>query len=52
MPTPLYKDGYPSDGNRNYEGLCAFSVNYRYTGRECSTTKPASYFTPANSPFL
>ncbi|KAH8601096.1 glycosyl hydrolase family 71-domain-containing protein [Bisporella sp. PMI_857] len=52
MPTPLFKNGYPTDGNRNFDGLCGFAVNYGYKGTECSTTKPASPFTPTKSPFL
>ncbi|KAK4215931.1 family 71 glycoside hydrolase [Rhypophila decipiens] len=52
MPTPVYKDGYPTDGNVILSGLCGFSVNYGYTGSDCSTTKPASTYVPKNSPFF
>ncbi|KAF5011316.1 hypothetical protein FDECE_2566 [Fusarium decemcellulare] len=52
MPTALQKDGYPADGNRILEGLCSFAVNYGYTGKECSTKKPGSMFTPSVSPFF
>jgi hypothetical protein len=36
MPTPIYKNGYPTKGDRNFEGLCGFAVNYNYKGAEAS----------------
>ncbi|KAJ1324132.1 Glycosyl hydrolase family 71 [Microdochium nivale] len=41
-PTALQKDGFPTNGDRNFEGLCSFAVNYGYTGAECTSKKPAS----------
>lgn len=34
MPKSLNKNGYPTNGDQNYLGLCSFSVNYGYTGSE------------------
>ncbi|KAH7137783.1 glycoside hydrolase family 71 protein [Dactylonectria macrodidyma] len=42
MPNALQKDGYPADGNRNFEGLCSFSVNYGYTGKEVGLGTPTA----------
>jgi hypothetical protein len=30
----LQKDGFPTNGDRIFEGLCSFAVNYGYPGSE------------------
>ncbi|CAI6342386.1 unnamed protein product [Periconia digitata] len=47
LPTPLFKNGYPSNGDRDFEGLCSFAVNYGYLGTEHQTASIVVYTSTA-----